>query len=178
MARMWASVNVPSSGEPRWPLVPKLTSWLRVADVGPALVSTRVRAGPGRPAAPSAPACRRAVKWSSSSLRRCDPSTAPGTASRSRCSAAYSAMVRSLENLPGAGDVQDRLARPAVRVGVQLDQPLVGLEVGPSGRPGACSGRRCVSSVSRSGAKMPGSSRLKWSAKIRSSAARVSGSFS
>ena len=28
MARMWASVNVPCSGVPRWPLVPKLTSWL------------------------------------------------------------------------------------------------------------------------------------------------------
>src|SRR5262245_50431192 len=28
MARMWASVNVPCSDEPRWPLVPKLTNWL------------------------------------------------------------------------------------------------------------------------------------------------------
>ena len=27
IARMWASVNEPVSGEPRWPLVPKLTSW-------------------------------------------------------------------------------------------------------------------------------------------------------
>src|SRR5215475_8697381 len=29
MARMWDSVKVPWSGEPRCPLVPKLTSWLR-----------------------------------------------------------------------------------------------------------------------------------------------------
>jgi hypothetical protein len=28
MAAMWASVNEPVSGEPRCPLVPKLTSWL------------------------------------------------------------------------------------------------------------------------------------------------------
>ena len=27
IARMWASVNVPSRDVPRWPLVPKLTSW-------------------------------------------------------------------------------------------------------------------------------------------------------
>ena len=38
MARMCASLNVPCSGEPRCPLVPKLTSWLRIAHVGPALV--------------------------------------------------------------------------------------------------------------------------------------------
>src|SRR6516162_3063781 len=29
MARIWASVNVARSGEPRWPLVPKLTNWVR-----------------------------------------------------------------------------------------------------------------------------------------------------
>ena len=43
--------------------------------------------------------------------------------------AAYSAMVRSLENLPEAGHIQDRLARPGIRVGIQLGKPLVRLQV-------------------------------------------------
>ena len=34
---MWASVNEPRSAEPRCPLVPKLTSWFGVAEVGLAL---------------------------------------------------------------------------------------------------------------------------------------------
>jgi len=28
MAAMWASLNEPRSGDPRWPLVPNRTSWL------------------------------------------------------------------------------------------------------------------------------------------------------
>ena len=86
-------------------------------------------------------------------------------------------MVRSLENLPGAGHIQDRLARPAVRVGIQLDEPLVrlqvGLQVGQVHVVVAVRQQRVAK-----GAKTPGSLRLKWSAKIRSSAARVSGSCS
>ena len=38
MARMWASVKVPLSDVPRWPLVPKLTSWFGSAEIGLALV--------------------------------------------------------------------------------------------------------------------------------------------
>ena len=34
MAAMWASVNVPSDDVPRWPLVPKLTSWRGSATSG------------------------------------------------------------------------------------------------------------------------------------------------
>ena len=37
MARMCASVNVPRSDEPRCPLVPKLTSWFGIVEIGPAL---------------------------------------------------------------------------------------------------------------------------------------------
>ena len=43
---------------------------------------------------------------------------------------AYSAIVRSLENLPERGHVQNGLARPRVRVRIQLAQPLVRFEVG------------------------------------------------
>ena len=38
MARMCASVNVPFSEVPRWPLVPKATELLRIAEIGRALV--------------------------------------------------------------------------------------------------------------------------------------------
>ena len=44
MARMCASVKVPSSEVPRWPLVPKLTSSLRVGDVGRAVVVVALEA--------------------------------------------------------------------------------------------------------------------------------------
>ena len=79
--------------------------------------------------------------------------------------------------LPGAGHVQDRLARPGSRVGVERAQAAVRLEIGREVRQVHVVVAR-VSSVSRSGAKTPGSLRLKWSEKIRSSAARVSGSLS
>src|SRR5262245_24170007 len=36
--------------------------------------------------------------------------------------------------LPGTGDIQDCLVRPPLRVGVQFDQPLVRLEIGPEVR--------------------------------------------
>ena len=34
MARMWASLKVPSKGLPRWPLVPKETAWAGFAGSG------------------------------------------------------------------------------------------------------------------------------------------------
>ena len=39
-------------------------------------------------------------------------------------------MVRSLENLPEAGDVQDRLARPPGLVRVEFTEPPIRVEIG------------------------------------------------
>ena len=57
-------------------------------------------------------------------------------------------------------------------------RPFVRLTVGRAGRPGACSNRLASGACRAAASNTPGSLRLKWSEKIRSSAARVSGSFS
>ena len=89
----------------------------------------------------------------------------------SQISAAYSAIVRSLENLPERGDVQDRLARPR-RPGraYSCAQPSVGFQVRPQVGQVHVMVAAASAAPSRSGSKTPGSLRLKWSEKIRSSA--------
>ena len=92
-------------------------------------------------------------------------------------SAAYSAIVRSLENLPELATFRIALRAQPVRVGVELDQPPVRLEVG-----GEVGQVHVVVAVGQQGVaeriEDPGSCGLKWSEKIRSRAARVSGSLS
>ena len=59
--------------------------------------------------------------------------------------------------LSRAGHIQDRLARPGIRVGIQLDTAAGPPPGRTSDPPGACSGRRASAACRASGAKMPGS---------------------
>ena len=98
--------------EPRWPLVPKLTSWLGSLDIGPAFEVLSFQTGHIdqhllRRRLARQRRNRRLDRW-----RFYDT----GHGFTFQISAAYSAMVRSLENFPELRHIQDRLARPRVRV--------------------------------------------------------------
>ncbi len=95
MARIWASVNEPRSGEPRCPLVPKLTRWSGSLEIGPALEIFAFEPGQIDQHLLWAPACRQVAKWSCT-----DPFHGTGQGFACQMSAAYSAIVRSLENFP------------------------------------------------------------------------------
>ncbi len=88
------------------------------------------------------------------------PCHSTGQGAASQMSAAYSAIVRSLENLPEQATLRIALRAQASASAIQLADPLLGLgvrrQVGQVHVVVAS-----VSSVSRIGAKMPGSSRLK-----------------
>ena len=89
---------------------------------------------------------------------------------------AYSAIVRSLENCRKQ-QCSERFARPRFLVGIQLSQPRVRVAVALQVRQVqvVITGGASVSSI---GANTPGSCWLNWLPEMRSSAARVSGSFS
>src|SRR5262249_26313879 len=131
MARMWASVNVPLSGVPRCPLVPKLTNWFGSPTSGrrskysfsSRVKSTNISLGAGCPAR--------------GGIAMMDfPSQVLTTFLRDRTRLRVPDGGRVLGDgavageLSRTGHVQDGLARPGIRVGIQLDQPLVGLQVG------------------------------------------------
>ena len=80
--------------------------------------------------------------------------------------------------LAGMRHVEDRPARPFIGLEVERADLVLGLRRRPSGRPGACSGRRGAAAYRQIGAKIPGSSRLKSLEAIMSRARRVSGSCS
>src|SRR5215470_1254516 len=124
IARIWASVNDPRKGEPRCPLVPKLTSCSGSSRSGRrakysrsrAARSTSISFGAGLPA--------------SGETVIGGPFYEIGQGFAFQISAAYCAIVRSLENFAGPGHVQNRFAHPCMFVGVQLGQPVIRLEVG------------------------------------------------
>ena len=75
-------------------------------------------------------------------------------------SEAYSAIVRSLENFPEPATFSYRLCRPSIRVGVQVGQSAVCVQIGVQIRQVHVE-VAAVRSTSRSGLKTPGSFRLK-----------------
>src|SRR5271166_5925404 len=124
MARMWASVNDPRSGEPRCPLVPKLTRWPRSSRSG-----------------------RRSKYSRSSRTRSTSSSLGAGSPARGEIViGSFSSGHRTWFRIPdlggvlgdraiarklaGTGHVQDSLARPRVVVRVKLAEPLVRIEIG------------------------------------------------
>src|SRR5215469_4004841 len=129
MARMCDSVNVPRSGVPRCPLVPKATrspGSLMSGSRSKYARSSRAASisnsgGAGLPA-------RGEIAIGSSSF---PIKVALGHWARFRvpdagCILGDRAVAGEFS---GAGYVQDGFARPGVLVGVQLDEPLVGLQI-------------------------------------------------
>src|SRR5271157_921892 len=124
MARMWASVNDPRSGEPRCPLVPKLTNWPGSSRSGLRSKYSRssragsisISLGAGLPASGEM-----VIGGFSSSHRTgfCVPDLAGVLGDRAIAG-----------ELPGAGDIQNRLPRPSVAVRVQFTEPLIRREIG------------------------------------------------
>src|SRR5262245_58076377 len=126
MARMCASVNVPLSGVPLCPLVPKLTNWLGSPTSGRRSKysrsrrarSTSISFGAGCPARVEI-----AMMDCLSQLLK--------TYLRNRARLRVPDVGRVLGDgavtgeLSRAGHVQDGLARPGVRVGIQIDQAPV-----------------------------------------------------
>jgi hypothetical protein len=110
MARMCASVKVPSSGVPRCPLVPKRTGWLRSLTSGRRSIYSRSSRAASISSSLGAglPARGESVIGSASSH-----DTGQGAAPQ--MPAPYSAMVRSLENLPEPAAL--RIARRAYASG-------------------------------------------------------------
>ena len=119
IATMCASVNEPRNGEPRWPLVPKLTSWFGFIRVRLALVirllepaeSTRIAFGAGLPASGEI-VVRSFVVCATVSPRR-----RPATARARLCMPDISRILGDgavARELAGAGDVEDRFVRPCV----------------------------------------------------------------
>ena len=88
----------PLSGEPRCPLVPKLTSWLRIGQVRAALIIVTVPAGPDPPAALSGPACLQVGKLP------CRPSCSPVLKLRHRAWFCLPDLGRILGNRSVAGE--------------------------------------------------------------------------
>src|SRR5207247_1646009 len=125
IARIWASVNDRWNGEPRCPLVPKLTRWVRSSTSGRHSKysfssrerSTSMSFGAVLPASGEIPIC---VVLPMHRARFRVPNL--GGVLRN------GAVARKLS---GAGYVQNRLTHPSVRVCVELAEPLIGIEIRP-----------------------------------------------
>src|SRR5215469_597453 len=118
MAMMWASVNDPCSGEPRCPLVPKLTSWFGSVRSGRRSKYSRssragsisISFGAGLPASGEMVMSAPFLLRYRTRLRVPDLG---GVLSDG-------AVARKFSR---AGDVQNRLARPLVLVSMELAEP-------------------------------------------------------
>src|SRR5271166_2463628 len=125
MARMWASVNDPRSGEPRCPLVPKLTSWPGSSRSGLRLKYSRssragsisISFGAGLPAKGEMVMCADPSLCYRAGF--CVPNLGSVLGDR--------AVAREF---PGAGDIQNRFPRPSVAVRVEFAEPLIRREIG------------------------------------------------
>src|SRR5215469_13988114 len=124
IARMWASVKDPCSGEPRCPLVPKLTSWLGSSRSGRRSKYSRssragsinISFGGGLPASGEIVIGRSSLGYRAG-LGIPDVGGILGDRTIAR-------------ELPGTGDIEDGFARPLMLVGVQFGQPVIRLEIG------------------------------------------------
>src|SRR6516165_3806563 len=126
MAMMWASVNDPCSGEPRCPLVPKLTSWLGSVRSGRRSKYSRssragsisISFGAGLPASGEMVIGRSSLGLGyRTGLGVPDLGSILGNRAIAR-------------ELPGTGDIEDGFARPLMLVGVQFGQFVICLEIG------------------------------------------------
>src|SRR5215472_17421418 len=114
---MWASVNDRWNGEPRCPLVPKLTCWAGSSRSGRHSKysrssrgrSTSISLGAGLPASGEIVICL-ILLWHRTGLRV--PNLGGILGDRAIAG-----------ELPGTGDVEDGFARPLMLVGVQFGQP-------------------------------------------------------
>ena len=126
------------SGEPRCPLVPKLTRWLGSLRSGrrskysrsSRATSTSISFGAGLPA--SGEIAMASTFHRSRGISDADELSAT-LGHRARLDVPDAGRVFGDRAVAGelsrAGHIQDRLARPGVRVGIQLDQPLIRLQV-------------------------------------------------
>ena len=147
---MCASVNVPRSDEPRCPLVPKLTRCVGIVRVGPALVVLALE-----PGQVDQHLLRGRLACEGRDRHRAARSLRTGHGFAFQISLAYSAIVRSLENLPEPATFRIALRAQASGSAYSATEPLVAPRDRTSGRPGACSGRR-ASAACRAAARRPG----------------------
>src|SRR5215467_1717821 len=124
IARMWASENDPRSGDPRCPLVPKLTNWFGSSRSGRRSKYSRsswtgsisISFGAGLPASGDM-VIGQSSSWYRTRLGVPDLGSILGDRTIAR-------------ELPGTGDIEDGFARPLMFVGVQNGQPAIRLEIG------------------------------------------------
>src|SRR6516162_4606529 len=126
IARIWASVNDPRSGEPRCPLVPNSTSWPGSSRSGRRSKYSRssrtgsisISFGAGLPASGEMVIGRSSLGLGyRTGLGVPDLGGILGDRAIAR-------------ELPGTGDIEDGFARPLMLVGVQVGQPVIRLEIG------------------------------------------------
>src|SRR5215469_15138571 len=124
MARMWASVNDPRSGDPRCPLVPKLTS-----------CPGSPRSGKRSKYSPSSRTGSISISLGAS-LPASGEIVISGYLLRHWTGLGIPDLGRILGNrsvareLSRTGDIQNRLARPCMRIRVECAKPLIRVEVG------------------------------------------------
>src|SRR6266446_5004522 len=124
IARMWASVNDPRKGDPRCPLVPKLTRWAGSSRSGRhskysrsrRARSTSISFGASLPARGEI-AIRVVLLWHRARFGVPNLRGVLGDRAVAR-------------KFPGAGDIQNGLARPFAGVRIELAQPLIRVEIG------------------------------------------------
>src|SRR5262245_39182572 len=131
MAWSWASVNFPPIGVALCPLVPKLTNWFGSPRSGRRwkyslsrrVKSTNISFGAGCPA-------RGEIAMTDCLSRLLKTSLRDGTRLRVPDGGRVLGDGAVAGELSRAGHIHNGLARPGVRVGVQLDQPPVRVQVG------------------------------------------------